>query len=78
MPYTHCYRLQMIEYLSHAPCMRVVQTGYERCAIEYQSHIREHSSSSSSNAAAGLGTNAVDDPVENSRKLCWYYMIVQS
>ena len=56
------------EYLVHAPCMRIVQSGYERCAIEYQSHVREHSG----NATSALGTNTVDDPVENSKKLCWY------
>lgn len=48
--------------------MRNVQTGYERCAVEYQSHVREHSG----NANGALGSNAVDDPIENSKKLCWY------
>lgn len=60
------------EYLIHAPCMRIVQTGYERCAIEYQSHVREHSG----NANSALGNNAVDDPVENSKKLCWYFIFL--
>jgi len=27
-------------YLRHAPCMRAVQTGYERCAAEYQDRIK--------------------------------------
>lgn len=49
--------------------MRVVQSGYERCAIEYQSHVREHSGQSG--VAAANGANGVDDPVENSKKLCW-------
>ncbi|EFX88172.1 hypothetical protein DAPPUDRAFT_234969 [Daphnia pulex] len=54
------------EYLMHAPCMRDVQSGYERCAVEYQSHVREHSSSSNNaNGAAatlGGGPTVVDDP----------------
>ncbi|XP_046449369.1 uncharacterized protein LOC124197863 isoform X1 [Daphnia pulex] len=63
------------EYLMHAPCMRDVQSGYERCAVEYQSHVREHSSSNNNqaNGAAatlGGGPTVVDDPVENSKKLC--------
>lgn len=62
------FRLSHTEYLTHAPCMRNVQTGYERCAVEYQSHVREHSG----NANGALGSNAVDDPIENSKKLCWY------
>ena len=51
--------------------MRVVQSGYERCAIEYQSHVREHSGQSGAATATANGANGVDDPVENSKKLCW-------
>merc|ERR1712079_738788 len=28
------------DYLRHAPCMRQVQSGYERCASEYQQRIK--------------------------------------
>lgn len=35
------------DYLRHAPCMRQVQSGYERCASEYQQRIK------SLNAGAG-------------------------
>lgn len=28
------------DYLRHAPCMRLVQTGYERCAADYQTRIK--------------------------------------
>lgn len=61
------------EYLMHAPCMRDVQSGYERCAVEYQSHVREHSGNNNNGAGATLGGSSIaDDPVENSKKLCWY------
>nr|CAH0110137.1 unnamed protein product [Daphnia galeata] len=63
------------EYLLHAPCMRDVQSGYERCAVEYQSHVREHSGNNNANgggsaATLGGGNTVADDPVENSKKLC--------
>jgi len=28
------------DYLRHAPCMRLVQAGYERCAADYQTRIK--------------------------------------
>jgi len=28
------------DYLRHAPCMRMVQAGYERCAADYQTRIK--------------------------------------
>jgi len=28
------------DYLRHAPCMRLVQSGYERCAADYQTRIK--------------------------------------
>ncbi|KAI9563121.1 hypothetical protein GHT06_010578 [Daphnia sinensis] len=61
------------EYLMHAPCMRDVQSGYERCAVEYQSHVREHSGNNNNANGAGAtlgGSSIADDPVENSKKLC--------
>ena len=59
------------EYLIHAPCMRIVQTGYEQCAVEYQSHVREHNGGNGGGNNA-LGSGGSDDPLENSKKLCWY------
>lgn len=59
------------EYLSHAPCMRIVQTGYEQCAVEYQSNVRDHNGGgAANNNNNALANSAVDDPVENSKRLC--------
>ena len=30
----------LADYLRHAPCMRLVQAGYERCAADYQTRIK--------------------------------------
>lgn len=49
------------DYLSHAPCMRDVQSGYEQCAIEYQSHIADQQAPTSSDQ---------NDAVEHSNRLC--------
>ena len=72
---------ECVEYLLHAPCMRDVQSGYERCAVEYQSHVREHSGNNNANgggsaATLGGGNTVADDPVENSKKLCWYIILL--
>ena len=32
--------LSISDYLRHAPCMRLVQSGYERCAADYQTRIK--------------------------------------
>ena len=32
--------LLLADYLRHAPCMRLVQAGYERCAADYQTRIK--------------------------------------
>ena len=51
------------EYLDHAPCMRVVQTGYEQCAMDYQSQINSEDGSD--------GAVATFDMTEQSGDLCW-------
>ena len=38
-----------IDYLRHAPCMRQVQSGYERCASEYQHRIKSLNSGAGGN-----------------------------
>ena len=36
-----CYKIYVfLDYLRHAPCMRLVQAGYERCAADYQTRIK--------------------------------------
>jgi len=42
--------------------MRDVQSGYEQCAIEYQSHIADQQAPTSSDQ---------NDAVEHSNRLCW-------
>ena len=51
------------EYLDHAPCMRVVQTGYEQCAMDYQSQMHGEDVSG--------GAVATFDMTEHSGDLCW-------
>lgn len=50
------------EYLDHAPCMRVVQTGYEQCAMDYQSQMHGEDVSG--------GAVATFDMTEHSGDLC--------
>merc|ERR1711997_857279 len=38
------------DYLRHAPCMRQVQSGYERCASEYQQRIKSLNSGAGDHA----------------------------
>ena len=38
-----------LDYLRHAPCMRQVQSGYERCASEYQHRIKSLNSGAGGN-----------------------------
>ena len=39
----------ILDYLRHAPCMRQVQSGYERCASEYQQRIKSLNSGAGGN-----------------------------
>ena len=50
--------------------MRIVQTGYEQCAIEYQSNVRDQNGNGANSNNNALANSAPDDPVENSKKLC--------
>lgn len=43
--------LPLTDYLRHAPCMRQVQSGYERCASEYQQRIKSLNSGAGGNCA---------------------------
>ena len=55
------------DYLRHAPCMRQVQDGYERCADDYQIRIRHLNEGGATGAGAEAG--AVEEE-ENVQLLC--------
>ena len=63
------------DYLRHAPCMRVVQAGYERCAADYQTRIKALNAQTqvSSNCVINDITIfinvAINDIIPNSRML---------
>ena len=53
------------EYLDHAPCMRVVQAGYEQCAADYQNQMAQ-------TADDGSTTNpSTFEIFQESTDLCW-------
>ena len=61
--YTKETLMACAEYLSHAQCMRNVQSKYAECASEYQNQVNAN------DEPADLGSN--EDNVTQSKKLCW-------
>ena len=63
------------DYLRHAPCMRVVQSGYERCAADYQTRIKalnaqtQVSNNCVKNTITVFMNVAINDIIPNSRML---------
>ena len=59
------------DYLRHAPCMREVQSGYERCADEYQMRIKNlNQNSAAGNEAASSSSSEEEESDENVELLC--------
>ena len=49
----------LTDYLRHAPCMRQVQSGYERCASEYQQRIKSLNSGAGGNKSRTFISNVL-------------------